>query len=284
MVVSSNLNPPHRGAVEALPPLPAVALRVMQVAQDPRSSASDLALVISSDPGLSARILRVVNSAAYRRSREVTSVQEALVVLGFIQARNIAISSAITSAYAPDTQNSLFHIAPFWRHSIAVAFKCSEIAGLSRKLDVPSSFTAGILHNMGRLAMFHADPKGIDNAVQLALGEGISLEEAEERTLGYNHAAIGGELARKWNLPTEIIEAIAQHHSAEPGTATLAGAVAFADQYCIQHSVLPGYELPVAEDEETPVRPQDFVRLMKQVDTLMEMITGDPGRISMKAA
>lgn len=255
----------------------------MQVAQDPRSSASDLALVISSDPGLSARILRVVNSAAYRRSREVTSVQEALVVLGFIQARNIAISSAITSAYAPDTQNSLFHIEPFWRHSIAVAFKCSEIAGLSRKLDVPSSFTAGILHNMGRLAMFHANPAGIDQAVSLALSAGISIEDAEEQVLGYNHAAVGGELARKWNLPAEIAEAIAQHHVAEPGTTTLSGAVAQADRYCIEHGVLPGFALPET-DEEPVAQPQDFVRLMKQVDTLMEMITGDASKMSMKAA
>jgi HD-like signal output (HDOD) protein len=93
----------------------------MEVAQNPKSSASDLALVVSSDPGLSGRLLRVVNSAAYRRSREITSVQEALVTLGFVQARNMAISGAIAGAYAPDALNALFRIEVFWRHAIAVA-------------------------------------------------------------------------------------------------------------------------------------------------------------------
>ncbi|HNM78362.1 MAG TPA: HDOD domain-containing protein, partial [Tepidiformaceae bacterium] len=156
-------------AIDALPPLPAVAIRVMEVAQDPKSSASDLALVVSSDPGLSGRLLRVVNSAAYRRSREITSVQEALVTLGFVQARNMAISGAIAGAYSPDALNALFRIEVFWRHSIAVAFKAAEFAGKSRRLDVPSAFTAGILHNMGRLAMYYADPAGLDQAIAEAM-------------------------------------------------------------------------------------------------------------------
>src|SRR5690606_41794545 len=83
-------------AVAARPPLRAVALRVVEVAQDPGSSAADLATVVSADPGLSAAVLRAANSAAYRRLSEVTSVRQALVVLGFEQARNIAVSSAIT--------------------------------------------------------------------------------------------------------------------------------------------------------------------------------------------
>jgi HD-like signal output (HDOD) protein len=107
-------------AVEALPPLPAVALRVMQVAQDAKASAADLAVVVSADPGLSSRMLRVVNSAAYRRMREITSVQQALVTLGFVQARNLAISGAVAGAFAPDALHALFRIETFWRHSIAV--------------------------------------------------------------------------------------------------------------------------------------------------------------------
>lgn len=107
-------------------------------------------------------MLKIVNSAAYRRSREITSVQEALVILGFVQARNVAISGAIAGAYAPDATNALFRIESFWRHSIAVAFRAAELAGRSRRIDVPTAFTAGILHNMGRLAMFYSDAAGLD--------------------------------------------------------------------------------------------------------------------------
>ncbi len=272
---SENQPKDRRTAIDALPPLPAVALRVMQVAQDPKSSASDLALVISADPGLSARILRISNSAAYRRSRDVTSVQEALVVLGFVQARNVAISSAITSAYAPDSLNALFRISAFWRHSLAVAFKASELAGATRRLDVPSAFTAGILHNMGRLAMFHSDPAGVDQAVADAMQEGISLEEAEHQMLQYNHAELGGALAIKWKLPPDIVAAISQHHSADTRQVSLASVVAQADQFCLSHRIFPGYVVPLPPHEEEPEPAPELLRLMRQVDSLMELVTGE---------
>ena len=204
-------------AIDALPPLPAVAIRVMEVAQNPKSSASDLALVVSSDPGLSGRLLRVVNSAAYRRSREITSVQEALVTLGFVQARNMAISGAIAGAYAPDALNALFRIEVFWRHSIAVAFKAAEFAGKSRRLDVPSAFTAGILHNMGRLAMYYADAAGLDQAIAAAMARGVFLEAVEGELLGADHAEVGGLLARRWKLPQDIQDAVARRVVAQSG-------------------------------------------------------------------
>ncbi|MBI5949213.1 MAG: HDOD domain-containing protein [Chloroflexi bacterium] len=260
-------------AIDSLPPLPAVALRVIQVAQDPKSSASDLALVISADPGLSASILRIVNSAAYRRAREVTSVQEALVVLGFVQARNVAISSAITSAYAPDSLNALFRISAFWRHSLAVAFRASELASHARNLDGPSAFTAGILHNMGRLAMFHADPAGLDQAVAVAIASGRALEDVEWEMLEYDHAVLGAMLAEKWRLPVEIRDAIVGHHHGERGEGTLAAVVAAADRFCTENGVLPGYFVPSPKPGHEPRSPE-MERLLRQVNTLMDLVTG----------
>ncbi len=266
-------------AVNSLPPLPAVAMRVMQVSQDPRASASDLALVVSADPGLSATILRVANSAAYARAKQVTSVQEALVVLGFVQARNIAVSGAITSRYAPDALNALFRIDAFWRHSIAVGFRASELAGKSRRLDVPSAFTAGILHNMGRLAMFYADPAGLDQVVAEMLRSGRPLEDVEREMLGYDHAEVGGALARRWRLPADIADAVSKHHAAaDLPEITLASVVAQANEFCMEHGIYPGYVVPGAEDvKSTP----ELARLMKRVDQLMTLITGpaEPVRV-----
>lgn len=262
-------------AVDALPPLPAVALRVMEVAQNPKSSASDLALVVSSDPGLSGRILRVVNSAAYRRAREITSVQEALVTIGFVQARNMAISGAIAGAYAPDALNALFRIDTFWEHSIAVAFKAAEIAGKGRRVDVPSAFTAGIVHNMGRLAVFYADPAGLDQAVATAIGTGASLEAVEAAQLGYDHTELGGRLAIKWKLPEAIRDAIAHHHDDIDTDQTLAGCVAAADRYVCANGLLPGYVVPVPAGETRRIT-ADFQALMRQVDALMQLVKGSP--------
>lgn len=269
--------------IEALPPLPAVALRVMQVAQNPKSSASDLAIVVSSDPGLSARILRIVNSAAYRRSREVTSVQEALVTLGFVQARNIAISGAIAGAYAPDALNVLFRIETFWRHSIAVAFRASELAGKSRRLDVPSAFTAGILHNMGRLAMFYSDPAGLDQAVADAIARDVPLEVSEREMLDFDHTEVGEKLAIRWKLPEEVRSAIRHHHDDGLNETTVAGVVAAGDRFCTTHGLLPGYVVPLAPGV-TNQPPDEFLRLAKQVDALMQLVIRNPVNVRQGAA
>lgn len=266
-------------AVEALPPLPAVALRVMQVAQDPKASASDLAMVVSSDPGLSGRILRVVNSAAYRRSREVTSVQEALVTIGFVQARNMAVSGAIAGAYAPDALNALFRIDRFWEHSIAVAFRAAQLASAAPGIDVPSAFTAGILHNMGRLALYYADPAAMDQAVARALGEGRPLDDVEAEILGVDHAEVGARLAQKWNLPGAIREAVALHHSPAPRSDTLAGCVALADRYVCENGLLPGYVVPPEVGHQWPAPQPAFAELLRQVGALMELVTGSPAGV-----
>ncbi len=264
-------------ALTALPPLPAVALRVMQVAQDPKSSAAELALAVSSDPGLSSTILRIINSAAYRRAREVTSVQEALVMLGFVQARNIAISGAIAGAYAPDAANALFRINAFWRHSIAVAFKASELATQSKRVDPPSAFTAGVLHNMGRLAMFYADPAGLDQAVAQAMSRDLPIETIEGELLGYDHTRLGQMLAERWKIPADIRIAIMTHHEDSPSS-PLAAIIAQADRFCVSHGILPGYAVPPAGRTID----LDFGRLARQVDTLMELINGTP--IGVRAA
>ncbi|HEY5475960.1 MAG TPA: HDOD domain-containing protein [Tepidiformaceae bacterium] len=260
-------------AVESLPPLPAVAFRVVATAQDPKSSAKDLALVVSSDPGLTAKLLRIVNSAAFARRRQVSSIQEALVLLGFIQARNIAVASAIAGTYPPDPGNALFRISTFWRHSLAVAFLASEAAARTR-VDPPTAFTTGVIHNIGRLAIFNADPAGLDQAVVNAITEDVPLETIEHETLGYDHAEIGGLLAAKWGLPEEMQKAITSHH-ANPGATPLTKLIADADRLCVQYGILPGYVVPEPLSNYTP-RPLEMERLLHQVDELINHIVGAP--------
>lgn len=260
-------------AVAALPPLPAVALRVVEVAQDPGSSAADLATVVSADPGLSAAVLRAANSAAYRRLSEVTSVRQALVVLGFEQARNIAVSSAITRHYAPDALHALFRVETFWRHSIAVAFRAADLVEQARDRDVATAFTAGILHDMGRLAMFYADPAGMDQAVAEAIRRGEPLDAVEHELLGFGHCEVGEALAERWTLPAPVREAIAEHHS-NPPEGSLAARVAAADRYCIARGLLPGY-VSAEGDRAAGERDEDFERLLARTDGLVELIAGE---------
>lgn len=258
--------------LDALPPLPAVALRVIRLAHDPRSSAADLAMAVSSDPALAARVLRIANSPLYRARREIVSVQEALVRLGFVQARNIAVSSAIAGAYAPDVRNALFRIDEFWRHSLAVAFKASELAGGQPNGDVPAAFTAGLLHDIGRLALYYADPAGTDQAVARAIAADVSLDAIEEDALGMGHAYLGGQLAERWGLPAATVTAIARHHSNPEGG--LAAFVAAADAWCTSRGFLSGYRLPPPAGRRRELD-QDAARLARQVDQLIALITAE---------
>ena len=259
--------------LEALPPLPAIALRVMEIAQDPKSSAKDIAPLISADPGLTAAMLRVANSAAYRRSRDVTSVQEALVALGFVQARNIAMSTAITGAYAPSAANALFRIEAFWRHSIAVGLQASKLAAKARGVDPASAFTAGILHNIGRLAMFYANPAGLDQTVAEVMRRGVTIEFAERVLMSYDHAELGAVLGEKWRLPAEIVEAIRNHHGGPWDEPSIGSIIAEADRYCVAHGILPGYIIPRSVKSEPD---QEFDRLRAEVGSLMELVNGRP--------
>lgn len=267
-------------AMDSLPPLPAVALRVIQVAQDPRSSASDLAVLVSSDPGMSARILRIANSAAYRRGNEVTSVQQALVRLGFVQARNVAVSTAITSAFPPDALNALFRVEQFWRHSLAVALKAAELAGQRRDVDPPTAFTAGILHDMGRLAMFHADPAGLDQVVARVIRGENDLLTLEAVALQYDHAAVGARLARRWKLPGEIADAIEGHHDHASAGSPLTAVVREADAWCTASGFLPGYVIPPDLGRPAVEKPMPVRRLEQQVAELMAMVLASPAGVA----
>jgi hypothetical protein len=107
------------------------------------------------------------------------------------------------------------------------------------------------------------------------MAEGLTLEEAEEQLLDYSHAELGGALAMRWKLPAEIVTAIARHHEASPGDESLAAVVAKADQFCHDSGILPGYVIPPPEGEVAAPPAPDMARLLKQVDSLMDMVMGD---------
>ncbi len=254
-------------ALNALPPIPAVALKVIQVAQDPRSSAADLASVVVADPGLSVAILRVVNSAAHRRLNEVTSVKEALVLLGFVQARNIAITGAIACAFPAGPATEHFSLEAFWRHSLGVAFRAAEAATERGRIDPATAFTCGVLHDVGRLAMFYTDARGVDRAASQAIASSIPMERAELEVPGYDHALLGALLAERWGLPAAIRDAIAGHHKEKPAH-PLAALLASADQYCTERGLMPAYAVAPG----TPPADPAWERLLRQVDVVTEMI------------
>lgn len=202
------------GRVDDLPELPQVASKILQLINDPETSAQDLAQIISTDQALTARVLRLCNSAYYGFSRKVTTVSEGVTILGFSAIKSLVL---IATAYGTVSQSLIgYGLKPgeLWSHSLATGEYARTIA---RQLDYESpevAFTAGLLHDIGKIVLnAHALPE-IYRANNLCMGQQIPVHEAEVQVLGFSHAEVGAKLAEKWNLPAILCEAIAGHHDA----------------------------------------------------------------------
>jgi putative nucleotidyltransferase with HDIG domain len=234
--------------VEELTPLPPVAARVMLMAEDDRTSALGLAQVLSSDQALTAQLIRISNSAYYGFARRVSTVREAVMVLGFKQVRQMAIAASLMNTFKETYRAEAFDPDLFWGHSVAVAVTAETIAKMTRAAKPDDAFTAGILHDIGRLLLRRALPEEFDRAVRMATTTPSSLHAAEVRCTGYAHDQAGQALAEKWKFPGHLSEAIGRHHNSRltPIADGLAGTVALADRYVLHHGLYCGYEVPGA--------------------------------------
>jgi len=196
-----------------LPTLPQVAVEVSRLAFNPVTAMGELVRVIRNDLSLTAKILRVANSAFYGMSRHIESLNAALVVLGMRELMHLVTCISVFRAFPTKPGQPTFDRKAFWVHSAG----CGEIArSLTHRLRLrfhSAEFTAGLLHDLGKIILdqyFHDD---FMEALRLSYAEDLSMVEAEERVLGVSHAEIGLWLAGMWNLPTTICDAIAHHHT-----------------------------------------------------------------------
>lgn len=207
--------------IDELPPVPAVSLRLMELASDDRTNAHQLANVLSADPALTAKILRFSNSAGYGYQRHVATVREAIMVVGFELVSQVAFATSMIDNFRRFRDGDA-HFDPnvFWLHSVVVAISGEAVArrcGFARPAD---AFTAGILHDVGRLVLRQALPREFDAAIVLGASGRAAPEEAELMTTGFAHDDVGRALADHWRFPVQIVEAIGSHNSADLGLRT----------------------------------------------------------------
>ena len=273
--------------LEELPPLPAVAARVLALADDERASALDLAQVIATDQALTAKLIRISNSAFYGFARRISSVREAVVVLGFRQVRQVALSTSLMNAFRlPPSVSDAFDIDLFWGHSVVVAVAAEAIAKRTRAGRPEDAFTAGILHDVGRLVLCLLEPDEFREAVTLARDLRQPLDETERLVLGLSHAAVGRALAERWKFPAHLVDAIELHSEPlVPERDGIAGAVAQADRLANHYGLLCGYEV---EGVEPPPLPSDLARyeemaggidhVLERAFAFIESASGAPNR------
>lgn len=198
--------------LDGLPTLPTVISRIMSLSEDSSSSASEITDVISHDQALTAKVLKLVNSSFYGFSGRIKTVRHAVVILGFNDVKNIALAASTFEAFSSKDVFKKLGDA-LWRHSAASAAISRMIAenlGLKDKNDY---FVAGLLHDIGMVLLAYKMPDVV-NEIMSQAADGIKdVRSIEETLLGTNHAVIGGRLAKKWQLPDSITEAIEFHYT-----------------------------------------------------------------------
>ena len=275
--------------IEDLPPLPAVAARVMSMADDDRTSAMDLAQVLSTDQALTAKLIRISNSAYYGFARRVSTVREAVVMLGFKQVRQVAVGASLINAFKGPKggPNEPFNLDLFWGHSVAVAVAGEALAKKTRMGRPEDAFTAGILHDIGRLVMRQTMPAEFAAAVNLARSTGAPLSETELETTGYAHDDVGRALGERWKFPAHLVDAVRCHHDAgqTPEKDGLSGIVAQANRLALAYGLYCGYD---RDDEELAALPNDLAmveeacggidRVLERAFSFIESASGAPDR------
>lgn len=197
--------------IKNLPSIPKVVFEVTKLLNDPDKSPSSLAELISKDQGLTSRILTVANSPLYGIKRKVSSIEFAVLVLGFKD-----IQSVVTALSLVDTINIIpginFDPIEFWMHSMVVG---TAARGISQHLGFEfggEAFVAGILHDIGELVTYKYFKDDFNRILEKTNQENINVIDSENEILGMNHQEIGKFLADKWNLPDILCDAINSHH------------------------------------------------------------------------
>jgi putative nucleotidyltransferase with HDIG domain len=193
--------------------LPDVFIRINQLVEDPDSTLDDITKVVSQDPSFTVRLLRVANSPFYGFSSTIETVSRAVTLIGTSQIRNLALSTSVSKTIA-GLPNGLVSMDNFWHHSLYCALTARILAKRLSKSDPEAVFTAGLLHDIGELVIFNRLPKQAQEVLLLVLdsADELPVYQAERQLMGFDHAQVGGELARQWNLPPLLHDCIAFHH------------------------------------------------------------------------
>jgi len=191
--------------------LPMIYYKIDEVISRPNTSMADIGKIVGQDPGLTVRLLRLVNSAFYNFPSKVETITQALVIIGTQQLRELVLATSIVHLFQ-GIPKDLVNMESFWRHSIACGLTARLIATYRHEPNVERFLIAGMVHDVGRLVIY----KKIGDLSRSVLVQSRALVKPlfwiEKEILGFDHAQIGRMLLQAWNLPQSLEEAVAFHH------------------------------------------------------------------------
>ncbi|MFQ5716688.1 MAG: HDOD domain-containing protein [Nitrospinales bacterium] len=191
--------------------LPEICFKIDDIVADPQSSFEDVADVISNDTSLSARLLKIVNSALYNFPDRVETIIHAISIVGTQQLRDLVMATYALSAFK-GIPEKLINMSSFWRHSVACGVAARVLAIHRREANAERFYLMGMLHDVGRLILLENAPDLAGQVILRAREKDEIMYKVELELLGCDHAAVGAELLRAWQVPIRIVEAVACHH------------------------------------------------------------------------
>jgi putative nucleotidyltransferase with HDIG domain len=233
-----------------LPPMPQVVLDLQAALAKEDVSLDAVADTVSHDQALAAKTLRIANCSFYGVPSRVVSIRQAIGILGLRSVSTLVLAAAVSDRF-PRITCAGFELGRYWRHSVAVALCSREIARRVR-LDTDAAFTAGLLHDLGRLVMASQTPQELERVYVRRAERDVPMREAEHDALGTDHAQLGAEVGVRWRFGSEIVNAMRLHHEppAAP-SATIVDVVHVADN--VAHAlnlaqdpaeIVPGLDAP----------------------------------------
>jgi HD-like signal output (HDOD) protein len=199
-------------SVIQLPALPAIAMEVVDMVDNPRTSALQLGKVISTDQALTAKVLKIANSPFYGFPKKISTIDFAIIVLGFDALKEIVISISLVSSLQKKT-DSFFDVKKFWDHSIMSGVIARRLARDLGYRITGEVFVGALLHDMGISVLHRYFNPEYKRIIGITRDTELTFLEAEESVMGVTHADIGGWLAERWNLPDHLTQSIALHHT-----------------------------------------------------------------------
>ena len=260
--------------VKNLPTLPGIVAKLSRMAEDPDTTTEQMGKLISKDHILSAKLLKLVNSAFYGFPQKISSLSSAIILLGFNVIKSLIISASIFELMETSDLE-------LWEHSLGTAVVANVMAKRLDITDPEEVSTAGLIHDIGKVAIKMELPEEYDKICNIVEMKQISFREAELLVLGLDHAEVGGWLAKSWFLPKKLVEPIAYHHAPKKATdETLACAILhFSDVVIRGLGYGHGADIwvpPLSKKafEELGVGADDFDEILDEVDEKLWDVKG----------
>ncbi len=199
-------------SVAKLPVLSEIVSRGLELLNDENCSIREVTELLGKDQSIAAKIIKLANSAFYGYPRQISSLSEAIVIVGFNSLKTLLVTASASNLLQRKVEGYMISEGQLWKHSYAVAYTASITAKMTGKYDSDKAFTAGILHDIGKLILGNYLKGSYKRVVTHCKHNHVDFTDAEQKFLGYHHAEVGGMILEHWNFPLTMANAVRHHH------------------------------------------------------------------------